>query len=990
MLRLSPIILFLAVSALTARAAISISGLTDKSKYNNTVTFTVTADPAATTTTATLDGQPIAVGSPVTVTDIRYHELRAESRDAGGALVDSLLRRFIVKDNAARGGTEDGIPVFTPYNSVNDAPSAFAGGTLKIIAPAAWPVGFPVPMAAKLVNGANETLRLNGLVSLGGFPRTTLKLRRGWGSLNAPALAAPATVNVNAFVNGLTHNPAIAVQAMTFTDVSGTIASNTTWPANSRMRVTSRLTVPAGVTLTIEQGSIVLMDTGTATNGTGAEISVSGTLQIDGVEGNPVVFAPATIGANWGGFEMPAATAILNANWTIFTGAGEDSDWFGNNPGLGGSTHQSEQPTFAVVGSGSGTAIGAQLHLHDCFSFEHAGQQMNSKTNTWIDLQRTLFQKCITSGELNGSKVTIDRSALIEFPSETGNFVDDDNDAIYLTNGDLSITNTVIGFSKDDGVDSGDNGGNSPFGTVNPLTGNTVTRYDSTNNWYEGTYHEGNSLSGTRNVYFTGCVFFNCGQGVEAGYSNGSGGDGPNAIIASCLFANNMVAVRVGDNYGSGFAYNSTADVKNSLILNSGFHDVWSYNWHPTNSNGWIYLDGTTNNTLGRPWFKVENNLLSKPDPLHHPLNTAWNPANPAHAAQIAPFMPVPGSNVGVAISTYAAAQQDTAAYVASHTVRLSTFSSQPVSVGWAVVTKADPFADTGTIAASGTLNFAPGEIIKTISAPIATPGNFGLIHIALSNPVNAEVTGEKVYVKLTVQTPNIVTFGSVWIYKDDGSDQGTAWREVGFNDSGWASGPGELGYGDGDEATVVGSIDVEPGTSGPQRNATTYFRRTFEISDRDAITALDLTVRYDDGGVVYINGQRVAATSGMPIDPAFNYYLGGTAPPDNSILNAAVSPAILVNGTNTIAVEIHQQSKTSSDISFDARLTATISATAVPLALNHTASGGKPVLWWFGTGDILESSTDLLNWLPYPATGSPVSVEVVKPKEFFRLRRPE
>jgi hypothetical protein len=37
------------------------------------------------------------------------------------------------------------------------------------------------------------------------------------------------------------------------------------------------------------------------------------------------------------------------------------------------------------------------------------------------------------------------------------------NDGIYLTNGDLSITNTVIGFTKDDGVDSGGNGGDNPY-----------------------------------------------------------------------------------------------------------------------------------------------------------------------------------------------------------------------------------------------------------------------------------------------------------------------------------------------------------------------------------------------------------------------------------------------------------------------------------------------------------------------------------------------
>src|SRR5262249_33094290 len=66
----------------------------------------------------------------------------------------------------------------------------------------------------------------------------------------------------------------------------------------------------------------------------------------------------------------------------------------------------------------------------------------------------------------------------------------------------------------------------------------------------------------------------------------------------------------------------------------------------------------------------------------------------------------------------------------------------------------------------------------------------------------------------------NLVSQGAAWRYLDDGTDQGTAWREVSFDDSAWASGPAQLGYGDGDEATVV--------SFGPDANnkyITTYFR---------------------------------------------------------------------------------------------------------------------------------------------------------------------
>src|SRR5688572_12801431 len=69
----------------------------------------------------------------------------------------------------------------------------------------------------------------------------------------------------------------------------------------------------------------------------------------------------------------------------------------------------------------------------------------------------------------------------------------------------------------------------------------------------------------------------------------------------------------------------------------------------------------------------------------------------------------------------------------------------------------------------------------------------------------------------------DLVARGATWKFKDDGSDQGTAWREVDFNDSAWTQGPAQLGYGDGDEKTVVSF-----GSDKNNKFVTTYFRHTF------------------------------------------------------------------------------------------------------------------------------------------------------------------
>jgi hypothetical protein len=181
----------------------------------------------------------------------------------------------------------------------------------------------------------------------------------------------------------------------------------------------------------------------------------------------------------------------------------------------------------------------------------------------------------------------------------------------------------------------------------------------------------------------------------------------------------------------------------------------------------------------------------------------------------------------------------------------------------------------------------------------------------------------------VTVSAPDaplvLLPGGSVWKYKDDGSNQGTAWRTAGFDDSSWASGPAELGYGDGGEATVVGYVDIDPTISGDQRNATTYFRTTFNAANVVEYTAAKLRIKRDDGMSAYINGTEVVRDNFNPLgilgdnSILFNTYSGVVAGDDGQAFNDfTINPSLLVNGANTIAVEIHQNSGTSSDMSFD------------------------------------------------------------------------
>ena len=163
-----------------------------------------------------------------------------------------------------------------------------------------------------------------------------------------------------------------------------------------------------------------------------------------------------------------------------------------------------------------------------------------------------------------------------------------------------------------------------------------------------------------------------------------------------------------------------------------------------------------------------------------------------------------------------------------------------------------------------------------------------------------------------------LVTAGSNWRYLDNGSNQGTAWRDSSFDDSGWAEAPAQLGYGDGDENTVVGF-----GPNSGNKFITTYFRHTFFVSDPSSISSLTLELLRDDGAIVYLNGSEIRREN-MPsgtIDYLTNASTGLGGATEDTFIQSTVDPALLVAGDNLLAVEIHQANSTSSDISFDLRL---------------------------------------------------------------------
>jgi hypothetical protein len=169
--------------------------------------------------------------------------------------------------------------------------------------------------------------------------------------------------------------------------------------------------------------------------------------------------------------------------------------------------------------------------------------------------------------------------------------------------------------------------------------------------------------------------------------------------------------------------------------------------------------------------------------------------------------------------------------------------------------------------------------------------------------------------VSLTIYNSTLVASNSMWRYNDLGVDLGAGWITNGFNDTSWSSGAARLGFGDARTTTVAGQPVI-----------TYYFRQKFTPPAGLTLTGLVARVQRDDGIVVHLNGSE-AFRDNMP-QGAVTYSTRPSAAVDAANETAwfsfNVNPALLVDGTNVIAAEVHQINSSSSDLGFALELIGT------------------------------------------------------------------
>src|SRR4030095_264087 len=222
----------------------------------------------------------------------------------------------------------------------------------------------------------------------------------------------------------------------------------------------------------------------------------------------------------------------------------------------------------------------------------------------------------------------------------------------------------------------------------------------------------------------------------------------------------------------------------------------------------------------------------------------------------------------------------------------------------------------------------------------------------------------------------SLIAPNATWRYLDTGVDQGTAWKNSGFNDASWKSGTGEFGYGGGDETTVI--------SYGPDPNAkytAYYFRHTFNVANPNAFSSLTMVLNYDDGAVVYVNGAEVYRINMPAGNPT--YATLATAATDYTPETVGIPASALVAGANTIAVEVHQGNSTSTDVGFSLQLSGTSDVEAPTVFTTDPADGATVnSLTFIGvlfTENVTGVDASDLTINGVPATG----MTVVSPREY-------
>ncbi|MDH4411351.1 MAG: Ig-like domain-containing protein, partial [Verrucomicrobiales bacterium] len=336
--------------------------------------------------------------------------------------------------------------------------------------------------------------------------------------------------------------------------------------------------------------------------------------------------------------------------------------------------------------------------------------------------------------------------------------------------------------------------------------------------------------------------------------------------------------------------------------LGEDSEEPYTYNWSGMISGNYVLTARATDNEGASTNSSAVNITIANPNNV---------------APSVTLNAPVNGTQIAGSSTTLAATAADTDGVVAkveffSGASKLGEDTAAPYTYNWTGV-------GTGTYSVTARATDNDGASVNS------APASVTFVVPVETTAISRRPAGQP---------------GALWKYLDNGSNQGTAWKEPTFDDSTWASGAAPLGYTDSHIVTTVFS------PAQPNRYITTYFRRNFSITGAGAVQSLKLNVLRDDGVVVYINGVEVARQN-MPEGPITHLTNSATITDganETTYFTSDITTLPPLNeGDNVIAVELHQRDGNSSDLGFDLELiTNSLPGTPPTIELTAPADGAS------------------------------------------------
>jgi hypothetical protein len=288
-------------------------------------------------------------------------------------------------------------------------------------------------------------------------------------------------------------------------------------------------------------------------------------------------------------------------------------------------------------------------------------------------------------------------------------------------------------------------------------------------------------------------------------------------------------------------------------------------------------------------------------------------------------------------------------------------------------------------------------QVLSFNPVTLADGGTYQLI---VTNSLNSATSAPivlSVFLPPVVYT-NLGLTNVAWKYNQAGGEpapiNGLTWKQPGYNDAAWLSGRGILALETGNAFVLARTNTVLSLTDGGgSRIITYYFRNTFVLTNDPSAVSLVVSNIIDDGAVIYVNGnelRRILLPNG-----AIGYSTTATTDaPEGAFTWTNIPSSMLVQGTNTIAVEVHQVNATSSDVVFGMEITTLIPPPSALSIVSQPQSivveedkdavfvvgiqGGDPHIQWYKDGVALSNETRATLTVPFVTFSSTGAYSVV------------